>query len=131
MKAISRLVVTGVVFSGLIACTSSNNTGDLWSRSYIAPFERVVDAVIDALEDEGYLVEADRENGRITAEPSRNSPGQQPALGIKVVGKRGKVLVDGQTPAGVSDSMPRGSRSETSIVEFFHELELRLQGLKD
>jgi len=131
MAAIFKLVVTGVVLSALISCTSSTSSGDLWSRSYIAPIERVVDAVIDALEDEGYLVDSDLEKGRITAEPSRSVSGQRSSLVIEVVEKNGKVLVDVQTRAGASDSMPRGSRNETAIIEFFHELDLRLQGLKD
>jgi hypothetical protein len=91
----------------------------------------VFDAVVDVLEDDGYLVEANREAGRISAEPARSDRGMDPSLAVRVFEKAGRVRVDVQTRSGANDAMTRGSRVEISIVEFFHELELRLQGFKD
>jgi hypothetical protein len=112
-------------------CASSTDSADSWSRSYLTPLDSVFDAVIDVLEDDGYRVEANRETGRISAEPARSSRGMNPSLAVKVFEKSGRVRVDVQTRAGVNDSLTRGSQVEISIVEFFHELELRLQGFKD
>lgn len=122
------IAVAGCALSG---CTTSSGPPDLWSRSYIAPIDRVFSAVTDVLEDDGYFVETDRSKDRITAEPPRDSRGLSPLLEIKVVEKSGKVLVDVQTRAGANDSVTFGNQVDTLVVEFFHELELRLQGLKD
>ena len=131
MRTSRHLILTAIVVWALAGCVSSTGSSDSWSRSYLAPTDRVFSAVIDVLEDEGYLVDADRETGRITAKPSRNSRGLSPFLAVKVFESSGQVVVDVQTRAGVTDSVTQGDRIEASIVEFFHELELRLQGFKD
>jgi hypothetical protein len=131
MKTLRRAILAAVGVCALAGCASSTDSSDSWSRSYLAPIDRVFGAVTDVLEDDGYLVEVDRSKDRITADPPRNSRGLSPSLAVKVVEKSGRVLVDVQTRAGSNDSVTRGSQVNTSIVEFFHELELRLQGLKD
>lgn len=131
MRTIRRLSFSAVFLIGLAGCASSTDSADSWSESYFASVDRVFDAVIDVLEDDDYLIDEDRTTGRITAEPSRNSRGLSPSLAIKVVAKEERVLVDVQTRAGINDSVTRGSQIEVRIVEFFHELDLRLQGLKD
>jgi hypothetical protein len=87
--------------------------------------------VVDVLEDDGYLVEANSEAGRISAEPSRSSRGLSPSLAVRVVEKAGRIQVDVQTRSGVNDATTRGQQIDTMMAEFFHELELRLQGFKD
>ena len=89
------------------------------------------DAVVDVLEDEGYFVDADRSSGRITAEPARSNQGPSPSLFVRVAEKSGRVRVDIQTRAGASGAATQGARIDATIAELFHELELRLQGLKD
>jgi len=131
MKKLVRHISTLVIACAVAGCASSTDSPDSWSESYLAPVDRVFDAVIDVLEDEGYRVNENREAGRITAEPSRNRGGLSPSIAVKVVTKGGRVLVDVQTRAGITDSATRGGQVEVQIVEFFHELELRLQGLKD
>ena len=131
MEVLRKLVVVVGLAVAMAGCTTSTDSSDSWSESYLAPYDRVFDAVVDVLEDGDYLVEANRESGKITAEPSRNSRGLSPELAVKVFEKAERVRVDVQTRAGVNESVTRGRQIETSIIEFFHELELRLQGFKD
>jgi hypothetical protein len=131
MKILRNLIVPVGVAIALVGCTTSTDSSDSWSESYLAPYDRVFDAVVDVFEDEDYLVEANRETGKITAEPSRSSRGLSPELAVKVFEKAGQIRVDVQTRAGANQSVTQGRQVETSIVEFFHELELRLQGFKD
>ena len=128
MKIHFRVVFAVVVVGALAGCATSSDPGDSWSESYIGPFDRVFDAVVDALEDEGYFVEADRATGRISAEPSRSKRNQSTTLVVRVVEKSERIRVDVQARSGFEESVARGSRVEASVLEFFHELELRLQG---
>ena len=131
MRILPKMIVSLILAVALFGCTSSTDSADSWSESYLSPYDRVFDAVVDVLEDDGYLVEANRETGRITADPSRSSRGLSPELAVRVFEKDERVRVDVQTRAGVNQSVTQGRQIETSIVEFFHELELRLQGFKD
>ncbi len=131
MKILRKLVVVAGLAVAIAGCTTSTDSSDSWSESYLAPYDRVFDAVVDVLEDGNYLVEANRENGKITAEPSRSSRGLSPELAVRVFEKAERIRVDVQTRAGANQSVTQGRQIETSIVEFFHELELRLQGFKD
>ncbi len=131
MKLFPRLIVVVSVACVLAGCASSTDSADSWSRSYLSPLDVVFNAVVDVLEDDGYLVEANREAGRISAEPSRSNRGLSPSLAVRVVEKAGRIQVDVQTRSGVNDATTSGQQVETMIVEFFHELELRQQGFKD
>lgn len=131
MKIHVNLVLALVAACMLAGCATSSDPGDSWSESYVGPFDRVFEAVIDVLEDEGYLVEAERAAGKITAEPSRSKRNQTAPLVVRVVQKSERIRVDVQVRSSFEDSIARSSRVETSVLEFFHELELRLQGLKD
>ncbi len=119
-------VVPAVIF--FAACTSSGGSSDSWSRTYFAPRDKVIDAVIDVLEDEGYLVDADREKGRVSAEPSRGSAGNLVSLVVRVTQKDDRIHVDVQTRTGSSFSTMASKPAESPVLEFFHELNLRLQG---
>jgi hypothetical protein len=124
-----RILVAPVFFVLMAsACTTSTDSSDAWTRSYIAPRERVIEAVIDVLEEADYLVEADREKGRITAEPSRSRGAASPTLVVLVEVKAGRVRVDVQTRSGASYSGESSRASTAPVLEFFHELDLRLQG---
>jgi outer membrane lipoprotein SlyB len=124
-------MIAAAVACALAGCASSTDSGDSWSRSYLSPQDVVFDAVVDVLEDSGYLVEADSDAGRISAKPARGNRGLSPSLAVRVVVKAGRTRVDVQTRSGVNDAMTRGQQIETTIAEFFHELELRLHGFKD
>jgi len=76
------LLVSAVLL--LAACASSSTSSDGWSRTYLAPRDEVIEAVIDVLEDEGYLVEADREKGRISAQPMRSRGADLASLGTAI-----------------------------------------------
>ena len=131
MKIHVNLVLALVAACTLVGCATSSDPGDSWSESYVGPFDRVYEAVIDVLEDEDYLVEADRAAGKVTAQPSRSRRNQTAPLVVRVVQKSERIRVDVQARSSFEDSIARSSRVETSVLEFFHELELRLQGLKD
>ena len=110
------------------ACTSSSDSSDAWTRSYLAPRERVFEAVLDVLEGMDYLVDADRDKGRVTANPSRSRGATSPTLVVQVEVKAGRVRVDAQTRSGASYSGVSSRASTAPVLEFFHELDLRLQG---
>jgi hypothetical protein len=110
----------------LTSCSSSGGSSDDWSRTYFAPRDKVIDAVIDVLEDEGYLVDADREKGRVSAEPSRGSAGSLVSLVVRVTQKNDRIRVDVQTRTGASYSTMTSKPQESTVLEFFHELDLRL-----
>jgi hypothetical protein len=125
------MMVMAALAGVLAGCASSSETGDSWTRSYLSPPDVVFNAVVEVLEADGYLVEANREAGRISAVPSRSNRGLGPSLAVRVVEKAERVLVDVQTRSGVNDATTRGSQIDTMMAVFFHELELRLQGFKD
>ena len=111
-----------------VSCLTSGTGPDAWSRTYFASREDVIEAVIEVLEDEEYLVDIDRENGRIVAEPPR-SAGNLAVLAVTVRRTGDRILVDVQTRSevGYSTAVPRPA--ETAILEFLHQLDLRMQGL--
>ena len=100
MKIHRTLIVTMIAAVVPIGCTTASDSSDSWSESYLAPYDRVFNAVVDVLEDRDYLVEASPETGKITAEPSRSSRGLSPELAVRVFEKAGRVRVDVQTRAG-------------------------------
>lgn len=110
-----------------LACTTSGGGSDAWSRTYFAPRDKVIEVAIDVLEDEGYFVEADREKGRIVAEPPR-SAGNLAALVVNVRPRGNRILVDVLTRSQGSYSRMPSSSIESAVLEFFHELDLRLEG---
>ena len=118
-------------FLFLVACATSGGTSDTWSRTYFAPRDKVIDAAIDVLEDEDYLVDADREKGRISAEPPRTSAGNLASLVVRVTEKSDRIHVDVQTRTGASFSTMSSKPTEAPVLEFFHELDLRLQSGRD
>ncbi len=124
---INRLVISAAIL--LAACTSGDSSGE-WSRTYLASRDEVIDAVIDVLENDGYLVEADREKGRISAEPSRGQGAKLESLVVKVAHNDGRIRVDVLTRAGASYGAVPSGPDETPILEFLHELDSRLRGAR-
>lgn len=112
----------------IVSCMTSGTGPDAWSRTYFASREDVIEAVIEVLEDKEYLVDIDRENGRIVAEPSR-SAGNLPVLAVTVRRTGDRILVDVQTRSGAEYATMISRPAETAILEFLHQLDLRMQGL--
>lgn len=127
---ISRLRLLLPTVAALAACASSGGSSDAWSRTYVAPRETVVEAVIDVLEVEGYLVDADRGKGRISAEPARGARNLV-SLEVQVKVKGDRVLVDVQTRSGARFSSLPVKPAESPVLEFLHQLDLRMQGGPD
>lgn len=127
---ISRLRLLLPIVVALVACASSGGSSDTWSRTYFAPRETVVEAVIDVLEVEGYLVDADREKGRISAEPAHGARNLV-SLDVRVKVKGDRVLVDVQTRSGARFSSLPVKPAESPVLEFLHQLDLRMQGAPD
>jgi hypothetical protein len=119
-------VLVGLMITA--ACSSSGGSEDDWSRTYFAPREQVIDAAIEVLEEEGYLVEADREKGRISAEPSRSSGAHLVSLEVRVTRKDDRIRVDVQTRSGASFSTATSRPQESPVLEFLYQLDLRMQG---
>ena len=122
----SVFVLVGLTI--VAACASSGGSGDDWSRTYFAPHDLVIDAAIEVLEEEGYLVEADREKGRISAEPSRSSGANLVSLEVRVTRKDDRIRVDVQTRSGASFSTATSKPNESPVLEFLYQLDLRMQG---
>jgi hypothetical protein len=112
------------------ACTSSTDTTGSWSRSYLVPEDTVFSSVVEVLEDEGYFVEADRDAGRIVAEPSAAGGARTPILVVRVVPKKGRILVDVQTRGGAEQGLAMSQRTDAAILEILHALDRRLQGVR-
>ena len=86
-----------------------------------------MDAVVDVLEDEQYLVEANRKSGRITAEPSRSRDKAGPVLTVTVDEKKGRISVDVQTSLGHDRTTTTSTRDQSAVLEFLHALDQRLR----
>jgi hypothetical protein len=130
MKAPHTILWLGALLY-LSACTSGGDSSSSWSRSYFAPRDKVIDAVVDVLEDEHYLVDLNRDAGRIDAQPSREKTGRKVHLMIRVVEKKGRVQVDVQTRSQMEGDLRSGRLDEAPVLEFLHELDLRIQGIRD
>jgi hypothetical protein len=115
----------------LSSCTSGGDSSSSWSRSYIASRDAVIDAVVDVLEDEDYLVDLNRDAGRIDAQPSRGKTGRRVHLMIRVKEKKGRVQVDVSTRSQMDGDRRSGQLDEAPVLEFLHELDLRMQGIRD
>ena len=115
----------------LSACTSGADSSSSWSRTYLAPLDTVIDAVVDVLEDEHYLVDLNRDAGRIDAQPSREKTGRRVHLMVRVVEKKGRAQVDVQTRSQMDGDLRSGRLDEAPVLEFLHELDLRMQGIRD
>ena len=130
MKALHNILCLGVLWF-LLACTSGGDSSSSWSRSYLASRDRVIDAVVDVLEDKHYLVDLNRSAGRIDAQPSREKTGRRVHLTVRVEEKKGRVRVDVQTRSQMDGDMRSGRLDEAPVLEFLHELDLRMQGIRD
>jgi hypothetical protein len=111
------------------ACTSAPDAAlDDWSRTYVADQDRVFEALLDALEDSGFLVEeVDRGRGRVAARASTRRGGDT-SLIVRVQQKVDRVRVDVMAgDPGAADGL--GSRSMAPAVsEVLRELDARLEG---
>ena len=122
-----RLALGAAAVVVIAACTTTGDASSSWSRSYLAQRDRVVEAVVEVLEDEHYLVDVKKDGGRIDAEPSRSSGQGRAILVVRVEEKNGRIRVDVQSRAGVDSSGRQGDQVEAQVLEFLHELDLRLR----
>jgi len=113
------------------ACTSSGEASSSWSRSYLAPLDRVIDTATEVLEDQHYVVDLDRAAGRIEAQPSREKTGRRIHLVVRVEERKGRVWVDVQSRSQMDRDTMSQQLDQGPILEFFHELDLRMQGTRD
>jgi len=120
------VLTAGAAFLPLSACTSGGDSSSSWSRSYLAQRDRVIDAVVDVLEDEDYLVDLNRDAGRIDARPSRERTGRRTTLLVHVEEKKGRVRVDVQTRSQMDGDLSSGRLDEAPVLEFLHELDVRM-----
>jgi len=126
MKPNMRVLgVAGVLV--VAACTTTDDSSSSWSRSYVSLRERVIEAAAEVLEDENYLVEVKEDSGRIDAEPSRSAGGGRAKLVVRIVEKNGRIRVDVQTRSGVDSTGRPGSSVEAQVLEFLHQLDLKLK----
>jgi hypothetical protein len=130
MKASHTILCLGTLLF-LSACTSGGDSSSSWSRSYLASRDAVIDAVVDVLEDEDYLVDLNRDAGKIDAQPARGKTGRRVRLTVRVEEKKGRVRVDVQTRSQMDGDMRSGQLDEAPVLEFLHELDLRMQGIRD
>ncbi len=120
--------VLGILVLG--GCGSTGDPGTPWSRSYALPEDVVFDAVVEALDGEGYRLEIDRERGRVLAEPGRDSSPSGATLTVGVTAKRERVIVDVQVRADAQQrAVPRST--DAAVREFLYALDAHLQGFRD
>lgn len=121
-------ILLGALALGAAACSSAGGGSSDWSRSYLVPESAVFEAVVEVLEDEGYLVQADREAGRVRAEAGDARRGPLPNLVIEVRQRGERVLVDVQIRGLHSDAPTASRRADSAVRELLHALDRRLQG---
>jgi len=121
-------MLLGALALGAAACSSAGGGSNDWSRSYLLPESAVFEAVVEVLEDEGYLVEADREAGRVQAEAGDASHGPLPILVIEIRPRGERVLVDVQVRGRHGDAPTASPRDDSAVRELLHALDSRLQG---
>ena len=122
--------IRALCLAGLLvlpACTTTSDSSSSWSRSYLAQKDRVIEAAVEVLEDENYLVDVKNDGSRIDAEPSRSSGHGRAILVVRVAEKNARIRVDVQSRAGEDPSGRPGSQVEAQVLEFLHELDLRLK----
>ena len=127
MKPEMRVLgVAGVLM--VAACsTTTHDASSSWSRSYVALRDRVVEAAVEVLEDENYLVDVKKDGGRIDAQPSRSVGAGRTNLVVRIEEKNGRIRVDVQTRSGMDSTGRPGSSAEAQVLEFLHELDVRLK----
>jgi hypothetical protein len=129
MRTFSKLLCAAIITIPA-SCASSTDTTGSWTRSYLVPEDTVFSAAVEVLEDEGFFVEADRDAGRIVAEPSTATGTRTPILVIRVVPKNGRILVDVQTRGGAEQGLAMSQRTDAAVLEILHALDRRLQGVR-
>jgi hypothetical protein len=130
MTTISRLALISMTLAMAAACGSTGDQMGSWSRSYLAPVETVFGAVVEVLEDEGYLVEPDRASGRIVAEPATGARGGTSTLILRITLRGDRVVVDVQARPGVERDGMVPQATDTAVLELFHALDRRMQGTR-
>lgn len=118
-----------LLITGAAACGSAGGRTDAWSRSYLAPLDTVFDNAVEVLEDEGYLVEADRGAGRLAAEPPAARRGQ-PVLVLRIEAKGEQVVVDVQVRPGDDPGPMVSQRTDAVVSELLYALDRRMQGVR-
>jgi hypothetical protein len=127
MKAKMRVLGAAAVLVVTSCTTTAHDASSSWSRSYVALRDRVVEAVVEVLEDESYLVDVRNDGDRIDAEPSRSAGAGRTNLVVRIAEKNGRIRVDVQTRSGMNSTGRPGSSAEAQVLEFLHELDVRLK----
>ena len=127
---IRRFWIPSVAMVFLASCTATGNDSSAWTRTFFAPREEVIEAVIEVLEVEGYLVDADRNKGRISGEPERGTKNLA-SMVVQVKVKGDRVVVDVETRSGARFSSLPVKPAESPVLEFLHQLDVRMQGAPD
>jgi hypothetical protein len=127
MKPDMRVLGVAVVLVAAACATTSHDASSSWSRSYVSHRERVVEAAVEVLEDENYLVDIKNDGARIDAEPSRSAGAGRTNLVVRIAEKNGRIRVDVQTRSGMNSTGRPGSSAEAQVLEFLHELDVRLK----
>jgi hypothetical protein len=125
--------LAAIVIAGVAAgCAGSGGvTGEDWSRTYLQPYDRVFEAVLDALEASGfYLDTVDEERGRVRAEPSTERD-DRVTLVVEVALRGDRVRVDAlaQSPE-LADGFGSGLAA-AAVRDFLRDLDARLGGRVD
>ncbi len=111
------------------ACGSAGGRTDAWSRSYLAPPDTVFENAVEVLEEEGYLVEADRGAFKLSAEPPAARRGQ-PVLVLRIEAKGERVVVDVQARPDEDGGPMVSQRTDAVVAELLYALDRRMQGIQ-
>jgi len=122
----AALILTMISVAG---CVSSTPTGpDDWSRSYLVPYERTVESVLDALEAiDFYLVEVDGDQGKIRADASVRR-GEDITLLVRVDERGSGVRVDVMARGANLPDGRASARLSAVVGEFLRAVDARIEG---
>jgi hypothetical protein len=120
-------VIAGALLT--VACSStSTSSGDAWTAAYVAPIDEVWTAVLDVLEDSGYLVvDSDRAKRRIRGESSARHQYREIVLDLTLKERGEVVRVNVQASGGAIDSPAGFRRLEEAVRDFLAQLDARMR----
>jgi len=124
-----RSAAVALLVVALGGCASAGGGGtDDWSRSYLSTRDRVFQAALDALEGEGFYLDAvDPGQGRVSASSSARR-GDDLTLIVEVGEHAGRIRVDVMAR---SQQLREGSRTvavDAAVRDFFRRLDADLEG---
>jgi hypothetical protein len=128
---ISRPLASLLLLIAFGGCASGGAGADDWSRSYLSSPDSVLQAVLDALEGEGFHLDAvDAGRGRVSASSSARR-GDDLSLIVQIEQHGGRIRVDVMARSQQLREGGRTAAVDAAVRSFFRRLDTDLEGRGD